>query len=161
VGVGRLATDQTLLGLWPLAALSCPMASRLTLPAHFLTIRYNAAIHPGVAHPTDLSTGANCQVFAYALLAHFGISFPPLRSSELWADTEHSCVVTEFQPLDLLLFGKTADAFGAHVAVCVGEGRAVHLSRAVGLPVEWPIEDFAAHENYRVPIGGKRPRARV
>ena len=137
------------------------MASGITIPAHFLTVCYNAAIHPGVAHPTDLSTGANCQVFAYALLAHFGIAFPPLRSSELWADTEHSSVVLEFRPLDLLLFGKTSDAFGAHVAVCVGEGRAVHLSRAVGLPAEWAIEDFATKENYRVLIGGKRPRARV
>lgn len=135
------------------------MASTLTIPAHFLSIPYNAAIAPGVVHLADLSTGANCQVFAYALLAHFGIAFPPLRSSELWADTEHSIAVTEFQPLDLLLFGKSADAFGAHVAVCVGEGRALHLSRAVGLPVEWAIEDFATHENYRVLIGGKRPRA--
>ena len=137
------------------------MVARLTIPAHFLAVRYNAAIHPGVAYPADLSTGANCQVFAYTLLAHFGIAFPPLRSSELWADTEHSRVVTEFQPLDLLLFGKTSDAFGAHVAVHVGEGRAIHLSRAVGLPVEWAIEDFATHENYRVLIGGKRPHAKI
>jgi hypothetical protein len=28
---------------------------------------------------------ANCQVFAYALLEHFGIAMPPLRSSELWS----------------------------------------------------------------------------
>lgn len=137
------------------------MASSITIPAHLLTVRYNAGVHPGVAHPADLSTGANCQVFAYELLAHFGIAFPPLRSSELWADTEHSRVVTEFQPLDLLLFGKTADAFGAHVAVHVGEGRAIHLSRAVGLPVEWAVEDFATYENYRVLIGAKRPYVRV
>lgn len=137
------------------------MASKLTVPRYFLTVSYNAAIHPGATHPADLSTGANCQVFAYALLAHFGIAFPPLRSSELWTDTEHSQVVSDFQPLDLLLFGKTSDAFGAHVAVHVGEGRAIHLSRAVGLPVEWPIEEFAAYENYRVLIGGKRPRAGV
>lgn len=70
-------------------------------------------------------------------------------------------MVTEFQPLDLLLFGKTSDAFGAHVAVHVGEGRAIHLSRAVGLPVEWAIEDFATYENYRVLIGAKRPYVRV
>lgn len=137
------------------------MVSKLTIPMQFLGVPHNAAIHPGVAHPADLSTGANCQVFAYALLAYFGITFPPLRSSELWADIEHSRVVTEFRPLDLLLFGKTSDAFGAHVAVHVGEGRAIHLSRAVGLPVEWAVEDFAICENYRVLIGGKRPLARV
>lgn len=108
-----------------------------------------------------MSTGANCQVFAYAILAHFDIAFPPLRSSELWADAEHSRAVTDFQPLDLLLFGKTLNAFGAHVAVCVGEGRAIHLCRTVGLPVEWSTEDFATHENYRVLIGGKRPLVRV
>ncbi|WP_051961231.1 hypothetical protein [Devosia riboflavina] len=100
------------------------MAPSITIPAHLLTVRYNAAVHPGVAHPADLSTGANCQVFAYALLAHFGIAFPPLRSSELWADAEYSRAVEAFEPLDLLLFSKTADAFGAHVAVCVGAGRA-------------------------------------
>lgn len=137
------------------------MASKLTIPTQFLGVPYNAAIHPGVVHPADLSTGANCQVFTYTLLAHFGIAFPPLRSSELWADTEHSRVATDFQLLDLLLFGKTSDAFGAHVAVHVGEGRAIHLSRAVGLPVEWAIEDFSTHENYRVLIGGKRPHAKV
>ena len=136
------------------------MASSITIPSHFLAIPYNAGVHPGVVGD-DLSTGANCQVFAYALLAHFGIAFPPLRSSELWADTEYSRAVTAFQPLDLLLFSRTADAFGAHLAVCVGEGRAIHLSRTVGFPVEWSIEDFAMHENYRVLIGGKRPLVRV
>lgn len=137
------------------------MVSKLTIPMQFLGVPYNAAIHPGVAHPADLSTGANCQVFAYALLAYFGIILPPLRSSELWADTEHSRQVTDFQPLDLLLFGKTSDAFGAHVAVYAGEGRAIHLSRAVGLPVEWAISDFATYESYRVLIGGKRPHRSV
>lgn len=137
------------------------MASKLTIPTHFLTVPYNAAIYPGVVHPTDLSAGANCQVFAYALLAHFGIAFPPLRSSELWADTGHSHMVSVFQPLDLLLFGKTSDAFGAHVAVYVGEGEAIHLSRAIGRPIEWPVAEFAAHENYRVLIGGKRPHGGI
>ncbi|HWV22289.1 MAG TPA: NlpC/P60 family protein [Devosia sp.] len=137
------------------------MTPRLAIPAYFLSVPYNAAMHPGAAVPADLSSGANCQVFAYALLAHFGIDFPPLRSSELWADTRHSHAVTEFQPLDLLVFGKSADAFGAHVAVYVGEGRAIHLSRTIGLPEEWTIEDFARHENYRVLIGGKRPYTRV
>ncbi|MGV3575708.1 MAG: hypothetical protein ACO1O4_11320 [Devosia sp.] len=59
------------------------------------------------------------------------------------------------------LVGKTSNAFGAHVAVCMGEGRAGHLSRAVGLPVEWAIGDFASHANYCVLIGDKRPRSRV
>jgi cell wall-associated NlpC family hydrolase len=137
------------------------MAPKLTIPAQVLGIPYNAAIHPEVVHPADLSTGANCQVFAYTLLAHFGIAFPPLRSSELWADTDHSSVVTDFQPLDLLLFGKTSDAFGAHVAVHIGEGRTIHLCRAVGWPVERAIEDFATHEKYHVLIGGKRRHAKV
>jgi cell wall-associated NlpC family hydrolase len=135
--------------------------AKLTIPVHLLTVPYNAAIYPGVAHPPDLSSGANCQVFAYAILAHFGITFPPLRSSELWTDTAHSRVVTDFQALDLLLFNKTSDPFGAHVAVLLGGGRAIHLSRAIGMPVEWSIPEFTNHEAYRVLIGAKRPRISI
>ena len=87
---------------------------------------------PRLGTPYGLSQGANCQVYAYALLGHFGVKFPPLRSSELWADETATLRVDTFEPLDLLLFNRTLEPFGAHVALCMGDGLAVHLSRAVG-----------------------------
>lgn len=133
------------------------MPHKLVIPERFLAVRYNSAVYPGIRDAGDLSAGANCQVFAYAILAHFGINFPPLRSSDLWADTKFTRVTTSYEPLDLLLFGQTADAYGAHVAVYVGEGRAIHLSREVGLPAEWPLSEFVAQPRYRILLGGKRP----
>lgn len=134
------------------------MTDNIIVPARFLQVAYNGAIYPGVAHPDDLSTGADCQVFAYAILAHFGILLPPLRSSELWADTTYTSFADVPQPLDLLLFNRTGDSFGAHVAVCVSEGRAIHLSRAVGYPAEWSILEFTTRPEYATLIGSKRPR---
>jgi len=133
------------------------MTGNIVVPEHFFRIAYNGAIYPGVAHPADLSSGANCQVFAYAILAHFGIRLPPLRSSELWVDTTYTSFASVPRPLDLLLFNRIDDSFGAHVALCVSEGRAVHLSRAVGYPVEWSIAEFMTHPEYATLIGAKRP----
>ena len=64
--------------------------------------------------------------------------------------------VTDFEPLDLLLFGPEGEPFGAHVAVYVGDGQALHLCRSVGQPVIWPLEQVADRPEYRVLIGGKR-----
>ena len=124
------------------------------LPAEFRTVRYDGARIPDGTH--DLSAGANCQRYAYAVLAHFGRRLPPWRSSDLWADTEVARTVTDFELLDLLLFGPDGEPFGAHVAVYAGGGRALHLCKAVGRPVVWSLEQFAARPEYRVLIGGKR-----
>jgi cell wall-associated NlpC family hydrolase len=125
-----------------------------TLPVQFHCVRYDGARIPDGQH--DLSGGANCQRYAYAVLAHFGISLPPWRSSELWADEERTRRVTSFEPLDLLLFNRDAGSFGAHVAVYAGAGQAVHLARSVGRPVVWSLTEFAERDEYRVLIGGKR-----
>ena len=72
-----------------------------------------------------------------------GLFVPDLRSSELWADTEYSKLVTEnYQPLDILFFHKKNDAYGAHVAVFLGDGKAIHNAKKIGLPVIWDIETF-------------------
>lgn len=124
------------------------------LPAEFRSVRYDGARIPDRSR--DLSDGANCQLYAYAVLAQFGLCLPPWRSSELWADTEVTCPVTNFEQLDLLLFSPDGASFGAHVAVYAGEGRALHLCKSVGQPVIWSLDQFADRPEYRVLIGGKR-----
>ena len=124
------------------------------LPPHFRTVPYEGSRIPDGDH--DLASGANCQRYAYAVLAQFGIALPPWRSSELWADTELTQRVTDFVPLDLLLFTPDGEPFGAHVAVYAGEGRALHLCKSVGHPVVWTLEQFATRPEYRLLIGGKR-----
>jgi murein DD-endopeptidase / murein LD-carboxypeptidase len=59
----------------------------LEIPDFFWTVEYDGENFPRESVSYQLTGGANCQVFAYAILQHFGIAIPPLRSSDLWADT--------------------------------------------------------------------------
>jgi len=106
----------------------------------------------------DIVAGANCQAFAYALLRHFGRAISDFRSSDLWDDVRETERVRDLEPLDLLLFNRTADPYGAHVGVWLGEGRVIHLAKRVGLPAVWPLERFAREPGYEVVIGAKRVR---
>ena len=128
----------------------------LEIPDFFWTVEYNGENFPRESGAYQLTGGANCQVFAYALLQHFGIVVPPLRSSDLWSDTTVTRRVSDYRPLDLLLFNRTEAAWGAHVAVFVGENKAIHLSAATITPVIWRLEDFAMREQYAFLLGGKR-----
>ena len=130
----------------------------LSVPEPFTTVRYNGARYPGATPSADgdLSAGANCQLFAYALLRHFGLVVPPRRSSELWADTRHTEHVCDLEPLDLLFWNRTGEPWGAHIGVYLGDGHAVHLARDVGVPVVWPLGEFDKHPGYRVFLGAKR-----
>lgn len=133
------------------------------LPAEFWTVRYVGARFPGspaVARRPGLAGGANCQLFAYAVLVHFGLDPPPLRSSELWADTAASVRVPSPEPLDLILLNATARAWGAHVGVWVADDRILHLCAEIGRPAVWRMRDFAARERYRTVVGIKRITAR-
>lgn len=60
------------------------------------------------------------------------------------------------QPLDLLLFNRNDDPYGAHVAVYAGAGQVLHLAKSVGRPAIWSLGAFAARDEYRVLLGGKR-----
>lgn len=82
-----------------------------------MTVRYDGARYPGAASGAnfDLAAGANCQLFAYALLRHFDREVPPLRSSELWADTHHTERVRDLEPVDLPFWNKTCEPWGAHI----------------------------------------------
>lgn len=128
------------------------------LPAQFRSVHYDGSHVANGDH--HLAAGANCQRYAYAVLAHFGIQMRPWYSSDLWADAELTRRVTDFEPLDLLLFSRDNEPFGAHVGVYAGEGRALHLCKSLGHPVVWTLDQFASRPEYRVLIGGKRPIAR-
>lgn len=128
----------------------------IAIPRKFLRVRYKGACYPGAPNLRGLAQGANCQHFAYELLRHFGRTVPDLRSSDLWKDTRFTRPVVRLQPLDLLLFNRTRRAWGAHVAVYLGRGRAIHLSKQAGTPIVWTLEEFAERERYRVYIGAKR-----
>jgi hypothetical protein len=134
-------------------------ADVLALPAAFWAVRYVAARYPGsraVAERPGLMDGANCQLYAYGVLRHFGLDPPFLRSSELWADTEATVRVPAARPLDLILFNFVDDAWGAHVGVWAGDDRVLHLCAEIGRPAVWSIGDFATRSRYRTVIGVKR-----
>lgn len=96
------------------------------------------APYVGEAHPLGtrlgpIGSGANCQRYAYELVAMFGRAVPAVRSSELWAlDLQHPAR-EEVRPLDLALFNDTEQAWGAHVAVVTATGL-LHLCSEVGRP---------------------------
>lgn len=134
------------------------------LPAGFWSVPYDGSRFPGaarVAARPGLAAGANCQLFAYAVLRHFGLAPPPLRSSDLWDDTGSTVRVAVARPLDLLLFNATAGAYGAHVGVCAGDGAVLHLCAEVRRPAVWGPADFAARERYGVLVGAKRVVSRL
>ena len=124
------------------------------LPAHFRAVPYNGSAVPDGDH--DLGQGANCQRYAYAVLAHFGRTLPPFRSSELWTDCVHTELVTMLEPLDLLLFADAPEPYGAHIAVYAGDGAALHLCQSAGVPQVWPLERFLAQQRYACLLGAKR-----
>ncbi|WP_329140410.1 C40 family peptidase [Streptomyces sp. NBC_01476] len=129
------------------------------LPARFWNVPYAGGRFPGsaaVARVPGLTAGANCQLFAYEVLRHFGLRPPGLRSRELWEDGEATVRVAVARPLDLVLFNATDDAYGAHVGVWAGGGEVLHLCAEAGRPAVWSLADFAARERYRVLVGAKR-----
>jgi lipoprotein Spr len=106
-------------------------------PEWVFTAPYVGAAHPAAPLVTPMGEGANCQRFAYAVVGLFGLRVPPYRSSELWEDEKLGHVaVADVKDLDLVLFNRTADAWGAHVTVTLS-GRLLHLSAEVGQPALW------------------------
>lgn len=153
------------------------------LPEALRKVTYSGARHPGAGTPecpshaphgtagaagppvpdtfADLAGGANCQRYAYAVLRHFGLLVPPLRSAELWADDRATRRAGRPRPLDLVLFdgGPAAGrppGYGAHVGVHLGPDQVLHLCREAGRPVVWRYADFAARPRYRRFLGAKR-----
>ena len=139
----------------------------IELPDSFWEVRYVGARYPGspavLARP-GLADGANCQLFAYEVLRHFGYDPPDLRSSELWHDARSTQCVPVPRPLDLVLVNVTRDPWGAHVGVWAGqhggEDKVLHLCAEAGRPALWTLAMFAARPSYRELIGYKRVLAR-
>jgi len=92
---------------------------------------------------------------AYGVLGLFGLVCPPLRSSELWR-RDVRVVVEQPRPLDLLLINAIEDSYGAHVGLWMAPGEVLHLSKEVGSPVVWPLEEFARRPRYATIVGFKR-----
>ncbi len=135
------------------------MREALKIPATFFRIKYNALRYPGNSKVEGLEYGANCQYFAYEFLKYYGVNtngIENFRSSDLWEDTIFTTKVKRLKTFDLVLFNKTADAFGAHVGVYIGKNSVIHLSKIVGYPVEWDLEEFKRYNQYQVLIGAKR-----
>jgi len=100
--------------------------------------------------------GSNCQRYAYSVLGLFGIWCPPLRSSDLWLDTNATSVVSVPRPLDLLLFNRIDEPFGAHVGLWMAQDEILHLCREIGTPVTWPVAEFDRRPRYVKLVGVKR-----
>ncbi|WP_260634910.1 cell wall hydrolase [Streptomyces angustmyceticus] len=157
-------------------------AALRSLPEALRKVTYSGARHPGAPTPecpsyvpggvdgasgaapgpfADLAGGANCQRYAYAVLRHFGLLIPPLRSAELWADDRATRRAARPQELDLVLFDAgpaegRPPGYGAHVGVHLGPDQVLHLCREIGRPAVWRYADFAARPRYRRFLGAKR-----
>ncbi|MET4071563.1 lipoprotein Spr [Bradyrhizobium sp. S3.2.6] len=130
-----------------------------TIPAQFWRIKYDQDHDGSAPLLPSISESPNCQNFAYALLKHFGHEISPFRSSNLWEDVEETVVVTgELRALDLLLFNRTSSPWGAHVALYLGGGKAIHLSKKESTAVIWPSAQFQTLAEYQIFIGAKRLR---
>lgn len=90
------------------------------VPPEFLQVSFSERMIPGRQSELGLTAGSNCQRYACAVLRHFGLSVPDLRSSDLWADEELLATVSEPESLDLVLFAASPDPWGAHVGVYLG-----------------------------------------
>ncbi|NNC12851.1 hydrolase [Planctomonas sp. JC2975] len=122
-------------------------------PAWATVAPYRYEAHPQASELGGLESGANCQRYAYAVLALFGLHVPPHRSSELWEDQslEHPDRV-DAEDLDLVLFNNSDAAWGAHVAIVMGDDL-LHLCAEEGRPATWSWTDFARRPRYRHVVG--------
>ncbi|MBV9392400.1 MAG: cell wall hydrolase [Verrucomicrobia bacterium] len=130
----------------------------MEIPDRFWKVEYNLDHYPGAPETDGLKGGANCQQFAYEILRHFGRHVSDLRSSDLWEDSVDTYHVSALEPLDLLLFHSRENPWGAHVAVYISMGKAIHLSRKLGVPAIWTVQQFLEKPEYRIYIGAKRTR---
>lgn len=125
-------------------------------PAWVFDVPYDGGQYPGREDACPLPDGANCQRYAYAVLATQGLSVPPYFSSDLWDDPGMQHVTwADRRPLDLVLFSPSDDPCGAHMGVVLGDA-VLHLCHEVGVPAVWTLDDFAARQRYAHLLGPVR-----
>ncbi|MEM6831949.1 MAG: cell wall hydrolase, partial [Bacteroidota bacterium] len=91
---------------------------KIEIPQYFFETKYNGQHYPGAQGVNGLKGGANCQVFVYQLLIHFGYNpLPDFRSSELWEDTAFTEKVNDIKAMDILFWNNTNESWGAHVGL--------------------------------------------
>jgi len=128
----------------------------INIPQSFMNVPYDGKRYPGASDTGSIAEGANCQIFAYSILRYFGAQIPDFRSSDLWEDEEYTSTVESYEPLDLALFNKTKEAWGAHVALFLSKEELIHLSEKQKYPAIWKLSDFLKLEEYRCLVGVKR-----
>ena len=128
-----------------------------SLPPWVWDVPYAGASFPGGVPRSSWRHGANCQLFAYEVLALHGWEIGDLRSDDLWADTHWTERVPSAEPLDIVLLQKDLEPYGAHVGLVVGAERVLHLCKEVGRPIVWDWDQFTGRPRYSVTIGFKRP----
>jgi hypothetical protein len=121
-----------------------------------LEVRYESSRIPGIDNQSNLSLGANCQVFAYEFLKVNDIEIPNFRSRELWEDEIYTKIVKDFKPLDLMLYSKDGKSFGAHLAVYIGFGDVIHLSADNRVYEIIEHENIIKNQKYKCFVGAKR-----
>lgn len=122
---------------------------------------YDGTRHPQSRPFSPVSAGANCQRYAYSILALFDLCAPPLRSSELWSAIELEPVTSDsIRPLDLVLFNSSQNPYGAHVGVAMPQDEILHLCKEIGRPAIWPLSSFERRERYKTFLGGRRVTVR-
>ncbi len=122
-----------------------------------VTVPYVGKEHPLASTSGPIGAGANCQRYAYAVLAQFGLLVLAVRSSELWTDSRITHVPGgDARPLDLVLFNEGPSVFGAHVGVHMAADQVLHLCAEVGRPVVWAYADFANRVRHRRLLGSVR-----
>ncbi|MFZ3422191.1 hypothetical protein [Vibrio harveyi] len=65
-------------------------------------------------------------------------------------------MVTEFKPLDIMMYNDSTDSYGAHVGVYVGNGLVYHLSLSNDVPMLERHLDLLQQNEYQFFIGAKR-----
>lgn len=132
--------------------------NNISIPVSFFNTFYDSSRHPQSGKCDGLEEGANCQYFAYEILKHFGYKIGDLRSSDLWEDKIYTKKVKALKPLDILLFNKDKESYGAHVCLYLGNDRILHLCKEVGYPTVWNFAEFEKRDKYKVFIGAKRAK---
>src|SRR6185369_7419076 len=116
--------------------------NKTLIPIKFFNTFYNGSNHPVSKKRFTMKDGMNCQSYVYKILKYFSINIPNLRSSELWDDIIYTKKIIKPRFLDIVLFNKNKDSYGAHIGLYLVKNKILHLSKKVGYPTIWDLREF-------------------